>query len=330
MVRFVAVVVCLFTLVATAGPAEAQYFGRNKVHYDRLDFRVLKTDHFDIYYYAEEEEATRHAARMAERWYARFSRVLHHSFSRRQPLVLYASHPHFGQTNVTPSSPTEGTGGLTERTKSRIAMPFAAGLGETDHVLGHEIAHAFQIDIAKRAGQDAFMLPGWFIEGMAEYLSLGSGDRSHGDVAARRRREQPSADVRRSSRTRSTSRTATATRSGPSSRPATATTSSARCCDRRRAGRSRAFARRPDQTDDPLLRGVARLDLGRGRRQPRDERHSSAHRIAAFDRDGARLHLAPAISPDGRQLMFLSERDRLSLDLFLADAVERRGSSARS
>ncbi len=52
-------------------------------------------------------------------------------------------------------------------------MPFAAGLGETDHVLGHEIAHAFQIDIAKRAKQNAFALPGWFIEGMAEYLSLG-------------------------------------------------------------------------------------------------------------------------------------------------------------
>ena len=52
-------------------------------------------------------------------------------------------------------------------------MPFAAGLGETDHVLGHEIAHAFQIDIAKRVKQNAFTLPGWFIEGMAEYLSLG-------------------------------------------------------------------------------------------------------------------------------------------------------------
>src|SRR5687767_11416866 len=163
-------VVCLS---AAPVPAEAQYFGRNKVHYDRLDFRVLQTDHFDIYYYAEEEQATRHAARMAERWYARFSRLLDHTFARRQPIVLYASHPHFTQTNVTPSSPSEGTGGLTERTKSRIAMPFAAGLGETDHVLGHEIAHAFQIDIAKRVGQNAFTMPSWLIEGMAEYLSLG-------------------------------------------------------------------------------------------------------------------------------------------------------------
>ena len=109
----------------------------------------------------------------------------------RQPLVLYASHPHFAQTNVTPAVPGEGTGGLTERNKTRIVMPFAAGLDATDHVLGHEIAHAFQIDIVKRAGRDAFTLPGWFIEGMAEYLSVGPED-SHTamwlrDAAAHRR-----------------------------------------------------------------------------------------------------------------------------------------------
>ena len=43
-------------------------------------------------------------------------------------------------------------------------------------MLGHEIAHAFQIDIARSVRQDAFTLPGWFIEGMAEYLSLGPDD----------------------------------------------------------------------------------------------------------------------------------------------------------
>jgi len=167
------VAVSLLAVLGGAIPAEAQYFGRNKVHYDRLDFRILQTEHFDIYYYADEEAATRHAARMAERWYSRFSTFFDHTFAARQPLVLYASHPHFAQTNVTSGRIAEGVGGFTEHVKSRIAMPFAAGLGETDHVLGHEIAHAFQIDIAKREKQNAFSMPGWFIEGMAEFLSLG-------------------------------------------------------------------------------------------------------------------------------------------------------------
>src|SRR5262249_2308695 len=128
MPRVVAVV-SFCAIVLTASAVKAQYFGRNKVHYERLDFRVLQPEHFDVYYYEEEEQAVRHAARMAERWYARFSRLFDHTFTARQPLVLYASHPHFSQTNVTPSSPGEGVGGITESRKSRIALPFAAGPG---------------------------------------------------------------------------------------------------------------------------------------------------------------------------------------------------------
>jgi WD40 repeat protein len=37
------------------------------------------------------------------------------------------------------------------------------------------------------------------------------------------------------------------------------------------------------------------------------------------DERSARMQLGPALSPDGRHLMFLSERDRLSIDLFMAD-----------
>ena len=121
MVRKAAIALAaLSAVLAGAGAADAQYFGRNKVHYDRLEFRLLQTEHFDVHYYKEEEAATRHAARMAERWYARFSRVLGHSFTNRQPIVLYASHPHFSQTNLTAGSPGEGIGGFTERSKNGL------------------------------------------------------------------------------------------------------------------------------------------------------------------------------------------------------------------
>jgi hypothetical protein len=181
--RVVATFLCL--VVCGAVSVEAQ-FGRNKVHYDRLDFRVLQTEHFDIYYYAEKEDAARQAGRMAERWYARFSELFGHSFARRQPLVLYASHPHFSQTNLTPGTPGEGTGGFIEAGKSRIAMPFAAGLGETDHVLGHEIAHAFQIDIARSVRQNAFAAAVVVHRGHGRVSVARCGHAPHDDVAARR------------------------------------------------------------------------------------------------------------------------------------------------
>src|SRR6185436_17924687 len=70
----------------------------------------------------------------------------------------------------------DGVGGITEHDKGRVVLPFAWSLGETDHVLGHELVHAFQRDLLRRGGQPLSTLPLWFVEGMAEYLSVGSID----------------------------------------------------------------------------------------------------------------------------------------------------------
>src|SRR5580765_6581685 len=90
----------LVVLVVCSPTLEAQYFGRNKVQYATFSFKILKTEHFDLYYYPEELELAEQVARMAERWNARLTRVLDHRLSSRQPLILYASHPHFEQTNA--------------------------------------------------------------------------------------------------------------------------------------------------------------------------------------------------------------------------------------
>ena len=163
-----------------AGSADAQYFGQNKVQYENFDFQVLKTDHFNIYYYPEAREAVLETARMAERWYARLARIFQHELSGRQTIILYADHPDFEQTTALIGNIGEGTGGVTEAFKRRVVLPMAGSLGETDHVLGHELVHAFQFDITTRSRSAvgggfpvALAMPLWFIEGMAEYLSLG-------------------------------------------------------------------------------------------------------------------------------------------------------------
>ena len=167
-------------LFPLADTAQAQYFGRNKVQYENFDFEVMRTDHFDIHFYPEAREAVEETARMAERWYARLSRSFNHELSGRQTIILYADHPDFEQTTVLGGAIGEGTGGVTEAFKRRVVLPMAGSLKETDHVLGHELVHAFQFDIttASRSAVGggfpvALVMPLWFIEGMAEYLSLG-------------------------------------------------------------------------------------------------------------------------------------------------------------
>jgi len=171
---FLGVVLGLGPWTATAS---AQYFGRNKVQYETFDFQVLKTEHFDIHYYPEAREAVEQAGRMAERWYARLSRIFNHELSGRQTIILYADHPDFEQTTVLSGAIDEGTGGVTEAFKRRVVLPMAGSLAETDHVLGHELVHAFQFDITSGASRtvgagfpSALAMPLWFIEGMSEYL----------------------------------------------------------------------------------------------------------------------------------------------------------------
>jgi Tol biopolymer transport system component len=166
-----------------ASGASAQYFGGNKVRYEDPKFRILSSEHFDVYTYPEEDSGAKDAAVLMERWNQRLSDILGHELKGRQALILYAGHPHFRQTNATPGEIGEGTGGFTEMFKRRIVLPMAGAGHETDHVLGHELVHAFQFDIARKLAEDpsgktskasAMRLPLWFIEGMAEYLSVGT------------------------------------------------------------------------------------------------------------------------------------------------------------
>jgi len=177
-----ALFVCLW-LIASLTNLQAQYFGRNKVQYKKFDFKIMKTKHFDLYYYQEDLEVVKQAAMMAERWYSRYSRIFNHELKGRQPLIIYSSGPEFQQTTVIPEAMGEGTGGVTESFKRRIVLPYGVSLAETDHVIGHELVHAFQYDIAGQGHSDQarytgaeLRIPLFLIEGMSEYLSIGPVD----------------------------------------------------------------------------------------------------------------------------------------------------------
>src|SRR4051812_50221630 len=114
MKRIVGALGALYLSLAIAPAAFAQigYFGQNKVQYRNFKFQALKTDHFDIYYYPEEEQAARMAGRIAERWYTPLGAILSHALPWRQALVLYASGSQFRQTNVIEGELGAGTSGL--------------------------------------------------------------------------------------------------------------------------------------------------------------------------------------------------------------------------
>ena len=85
------------------GVCDAQfYFGRNKIQYEHFDWRILKTEHFHIYYYQQEEEIARVAAHILEGAYDNLEIKFNHTLWDTVPLMIYSSHIHFQQTNILP------------------------------------------------------------------------------------------------------------------------------------------------------------------------------------------------------------------------------------
>ena len=177
--KAVRMTLAVLVLLAGARLDAQQYFGQNQVQYKHFDWQVIETEHWQVHYYPEERAGAMEAARMAERSYARLSKVLDHQFREKKPVILFSSRSEFAQNNVT-GDLGEGTGGVTEPLRHRMIFPMTGDLESFEHVLTHEMVHEFQFDIFARgkAGANLQTLnqidpPLWFMEGMAEYLSSG-------------------------------------------------------------------------------------------------------------------------------------------------------------
>lgn len=325
---FLAVLVIVFS--AFVPRAWAQYYGRNKVQYKKFNFQIMKTQHFDVYFYLANEDTVKMAGAIAERWYARYSRMFNHELKGRQPLILYGSGPEFQQTTVISELMGEGTGGVTESLKRRIVVPYGPSMAETDHVIGHELVHAFQYDMMaqghsddRRVNDADIRIPLWFIEGMAEYLSIGSYDpnTSMWMREAVRKKDLPSFSKLENSYRYFPYRWGQAAWAYITGRWG----------DEMVGKIMKTVGRAGDY--ESILEGMLNIKLKQlsadWQKSMQDAYNPLADKTQTLDKYGRVIfagseeniyNIGPSISPDGRELVFLSSRDMLSVDMYLADA----------
>lgn len=312
---------CVFAFTNSS----AQYFGRNKVLYQNFDFRVVNTPHFETYTYLRNKDVENRFLRRTEQWYSMHQAVLRDTFKERNPLIIYNSHAHFQQTRAIEGQIDVGTGGVTEGLKNRVVMPFMASNAQTDHVLGHELVHAFQYHLVK----DSFSLnalnnlPLWMVEGMAEYMSTGYLDAN----------------------------TALWLRSGVAANKLPTLKDLTNRPDlyfpyrwgeafwayvTGRFGDTvirRLFMETARRGYNDALKAVLKMDEKTFSTQWREAirtayaPYQKTASVSAAGKDlvgkesGGRLNIVPSLSPDGRYLAFWSEKELFSIDLYLADAV---------
>ncbi len=326
MKRTVLIVLTLTGLMALAGDASAQLFGQNKPRYRAFEFNVLETPHFAIHYYTKNREVLQHMADWSEEWYGMHRAVFKDSFATKNPVIFYNNHAEFQQTNAIFGEIGVGTGGVTEGFKNRVVLPFTMINQQTQQVLGHELVHAFQYNTILHGDSTSLEslgnIPLWMVEGMAEYVSLGRYDTY---TAMWMRDAVLNEDV-----------------------PNIKKLSSSYKYFPYRYGQAFWAVFSGTYGDDliaPLLLNTAKYgldgalqltvnsnqdDIGSqftetlktyyGPFLGELKKDNTVGKKIISDENAGRLNVSPVISPDGKYVIFLSDKNLFSTDLYLADA----------
>jgi hypothetical protein len=318
--------VAMFLLILTTVSSFGQYFGRNKPSYRKFDYDVVQTPNFEIYHYLKNDSMLKAVSHWSEKWYLMHQKIFRDTFRLRNPIILYSNHADFQQTNTISSLIGAGTGGVTESLKNRVIMPVAATIAQTDHVLGHELVHAFQYNmfINRTSNSRDFSInniPLWLIEGMAEYLSKGSID-PHTSMIMR--------DAILNKDFPSLKKLSTDPRYFPYTYGQAFWAMAAKTWGDRimipllRATAMMGFDRAADsvlKVDETTLSGMwksaSELHFSKYLKSWTD---SVAGQKVISKNNAGEINISPSISPDGKYIAFFSEKDVFTLDLYLADA----------
>jgi hypothetical protein len=317
--------IVVIAIVVSRTESYSQQFGRNKPNYETFNFKIKRSPHFELHHYLNNDTLVETFSSAAEQWYLTHQKVFRDTFKRPNPIILYSNHSDFWQTNAILGSVGIGTGGVTEALRNRVVQPVMEMNSQTNHVLGHELVHAFQYKLLQHEEDSLSMndiqnLPLWMVEGLAEYLSIGNVDPHTAMWMRAAIRENDFPTLKQMTRN------------------------------------SKYFPYRygqafwsfmtgiyGDSVVQRLFRKTAKLGYSEAIKQMTglDEKafseawkktiteyYSKYHHFKADSLAGrlllgktvGRMNIAPVISPNGRYVAFLSEKNFFTIDLFLADA----------
>jgi hypothetical protein len=163
-------------------PSLAFSFGQNKLT-PHVDWSFLRGDQVDVYYYDGGYEQAVFTVAVADSACRELAKDYDWELpdGHRLVVVTYQSHNDFSNTTLTTGLVSESVGGFTEFFKNRVAVPFQGDWQAYRHVIHHELNHAYQLAMfygeSVLAGVIRFPLPLWFAEGTAEYTSRNGWDR---------------------------------------------------------------------------------------------------------------------------------------------------------
>ena len=325
MLKYLTLGVILLFSLETFG--QSQYFGQNKPRNKSNNFKVLQSTHFQLYNYLDDTQKAKDFVKSSEYWYKLHQEVFKLAFIKPNPIILYNTHPDFQETTTIGGDIGEGTGGVTEGLRTRVVMPLMFTKRQTDHVLGHELVHAFQYQTMTYGSDSTTLsniqnLPLFMVEGLAEYMSIGRKDAhtsmwmrdavlnddipSIKDLVSKQYKYFPYrwgqvfwAYV-------------TANYGDDIIRPLFKETAI--------YGLEKAFIKSFKMDSESFSTKFKNDLILYYNRQKQGKETEVRGKVLGASKKGEDMNISPAISPDGKYLAYISSKNVISLDIFIADA----------
>ena len=144
---------------------------------DTFEWRVYRTDHFDIHYYPALTPDLEEVAGFAESAYQWISSELTYNLGFRVPLILFKTRSDFAQQSMIPDPDvTEaillgGINSFSEPERNRVVILIDEEPDRRYRQIAHELTHQFAFDIIPRSMTTIRTVPAWIDEGLAEYMT---------------------------------------------------------------------------------------------------------------------------------------------------------------
>lgn len=184
--RIVAGGVALFILSFTAqAQLNAVEFGKNRVQYQKFEWKYYQTDNFNTYFSQDGLELGKFVAQIAEKELPAVEEFVEYGLQRRANIVVYNNFDEMQQSNIGMGIDWQNAGGVTKLVNNKMVVYFDANHANLRRQIRQGIAQVlvrnvlFGDDLGEMAANQTLLdLPQWLTDGYIAY----AGERWNTDL----------------------------------------------------------------------------------------------------------------------------------------------------
>ena len=172
LILFSAVFFCL----KTNAQVNTVEFGKNRVQYQKFDWKFYQTDNFNTYFSQDGLALGKYAAQVAEEELPSIEEFVEYGLQRRANIIVYNNFDEFQQSNIGMGIDWQNTGGVTKLVNNKLVLFFDGNHENLKRQIRQGIAKVlvdnvlFGDDLGEFAANQALLdLPQWLIDGYISY-----------------------------------------------------------------------------------------------------------------------------------------------------------------